>query len=191
MTTRAAAAERTRESLLDAGLAIAAEHGLSGMSVNRVVAAAGVAKGTFYVHFPDRGAFLNALHGRFHAQVAEAVGAAMDPLPPGRARLRAGMETYLDLCLRHNGVKAMLLEARSDPRLADQVTARTEVFAAQAEADLRAMGWPDAASAARLVVAMSAELSVAETTTGARDAAGRATLWRLLDRLDLGTPGAG
>ncbi|WP_161789960.1 hypothetical protein [Streptacidiphilus neutrinimicus] len=44
---------------------------------------------------------------------------------------------------------------------------RSQTFVAQAELDLRAMGWPDAVSAARLVVAMSAELSVAETTSGA------------------------
>ncbi|MCX4751098.1 TetR/AcrR family transcriptional regulator [Kitasatospora sp. NBC_01287] len=186
MTSRAVAAERTREALLAAGLRIAGEHGLAAMSVNRVVGAAGVAKGTFYVHFPDRGAFLNALHERFHEEVAAAVGAAMAPLAPGRERLRGGMATYLDLCLRNNGVKAMLLEARSDPGVSDQVTARTSVFAVRAEADLRAMGWPDAASAARLVVAMSAELSVVETTRGAVDADGRATLWSFLDRLDLG-----
>jgi AcrR family transcriptional regulator len=185
MTTRAAAAERTREALLDAGLEIAEQHGLAAMSVNRVVAAAGVAKGTFYVHFPDRGAFLGALHERFHAQVAAAVGEAMQPLPPGPERLRAGMETYLDLCLRHNGVKALLLEARNDPSLADQVAMRSQTFVDRAEPDLRAMGWPDPASAARLVVAMSAELSVAETTGGTEDAAGRAALWAFLDRLDL------
>jgi AcrR family transcriptional regulator len=185
MTSRAAAAERTREALLEAGLEIAGRHGLAAMSVNRVVAAAGVAKGTFYVHFPDRGAFLSAMHGRFHAQVAGAVGAAMAELPPGRERLRRGMETYLDLCLRHNGVKALLLEARNAPDLSDQVAMRSETFVAQAEPDLRAMGWEDAASAARLVVAMSAELSVAETTGGVEDTAGRATLWTFLDRLDL------
>ena len=49
--TRAAGALQTREALLDAGVALAEEHGLAGVSVNMVVARAGVAKGTFYVHF--------------------------------------------------------------------------------------------------------------------------------------------
>ena len=48
--TRAAGALQTREALLDAGAALAEEHGLAGVSVNMVVAPAGVAKGTFYVH---------------------------------------------------------------------------------------------------------------------------------------------
>jgi TetR/AcrR family transcriptional repressor of nem operon len=185
MTSRTAAALQTREALLDAGLEIAERHGLAAMSVNRVVAAAGVAKGTFYVHFPDRGAFLSALHQRFHERVAGAVAASMAPLAPGRARLQRGMETYLDDCLQHNGVKAMLLDARNDPTVAGEVAARTAVFAAQAEPDLRAMGWADTPSAARLVVAMSAELSLVELTGGARDPHGREVLWKLLERLDL------
>jgi len=43
------AGQRTREALLDAGTAVAGRYGLAGLSVNRVVAEAGVAKGTFYV----------------------------------------------------------------------------------------------------------------------------------------------
>jgi AcrR family transcriptional regulator len=54
--TRAAGALQTREALLDAGAALAEEHGLAGVSVNMVVARAGVAKGTFYVHFSGRAA---------------------------------------------------------------------------------------------------------------------------------------
>jgi TetR/AcrR family transcriptional regulator, transcriptional repressor for nem operon len=184
MTARAAAALETRKTLLDAGLEIAEHHGLTGMSVNRVVAAAGVAKGTFYVHFPDRGAFLSALHQRFHDLVTEAVNAAMGAAPPGRARLQRGMEAYLDVCLQYNGVKALLLEARNDPAVSGEVAARTAVFAAQAEPDLLAMGWPEAQPAARLVVAMSAELSLVELTSGRRDPTGRRVLWQLLERLD-------
>jgi TetR/AcrR family transcriptional repressor of nem operon len=186
MTSRADAALQTREALLDAGLDIAEQHGLAAMSVNRVVAAAGVAKGTFYVHFPDRGAFLNALHQRFHELVLGAVAEAMGAVAPGRERLRRGMETYLDSCLQYNGVKAMLLEARNDPAVSGKVAARTALFAAHAEPDLLAMGWTDASSAARLVVAMSAELSLVEQVRGDRDPDGRATLWQLLARLDLG-----
>jgi hypothetical protein len=54
-----------------------------------------------------------------------------------------------------------------------------------AEPDLLAMGWPDARAAAGLVVAMSAELSMAEMAAGRRDDRGREVLWALLARLDL------
>ncbi len=185
MTSRAASALETREALLSAGLDIAEQHGLAAMSVNRVVTAAGVAKGTFYVHFPDRGAFLNALHQRFHQLVLTSVAEAMADLPPGSERLTRGIEAYLDGCLRHRGVKAMLLEARNDPTVSGEVAARTAPFAVHAEPDLLAMGWTDAASAARLVVAMSAELTLVEQARGTLDPEGRAVLRALLARLDL------
>src|ERR1700735_5379271 len=111
-TTRA---DRTRQALLDAGASLAEEHGLSGLSVNMVVVRVGVAKGTFYVHFKDRAAFVDAMHARFHAR-AEAVAAeATAGLPPGAERLFRGSEAYLDVSLANRGVKALSLEARSDP----------------------------------------------------------------------------
>ena len=187
MTARAAAAQETRAALLDAGLEIAEQHGLSGMSVNRVVAAAGVAKGTFYVHFPDRDAFLSALHRRFHLRIGEAVFAAMAGVEPGPVRLRRGMEAYFEVCLRGRGVRAMLLEARNSPGVSAEVADRNAAFVAVAEPDLRAMGWTEARTAARLVIAMSAELSMAEMGTGERDDVGRQVLWDLLERLDQNT----
>jgi TetR/AcrR family transcriptional repressor of nem operon len=185
VTARADSARETRAALLDAGLRIAESHGLAGMSVNRVVAAAGVAKGTFYVHFPDRGAFLGALHQRFYELAMEAVEAAAADLLPGRERLLRGILAYLDVALRYQGVKALLLEARNDPAVADKVAARTADFSALSEPDLRAMGWSDAAGAARLVSAMSGELSLIEVASGTRDVQGRELLGRMLERLDL------
>lgn len=49
----AARGERTRDALLDGGVAVVETQGLAGLSVNRVVAEAGVAKGTFYVSDPE------------------------------------------------------------------------------------------------------------------------------------------
>jgi len=185
MTARAEAALETREALLDAGLEVAEEHGLSGMSVNRVVAAAGVAKGTFYVHFADRDAFLNALHRRYTDQSGAAVAAAMSGQGPGWRRLRQMIEAYFESSMRHRGVKALALEARNTPGVAAKVDARNAAFLELAEPDLAAMGWADPHAAARLVVAMAGELMMAEMTAGEPDAAGRAALWTALERMDL------
>ncbi|HTJ67482.1 MAG TPA: helix-turn-helix domain-containing protein [Actinospica sp.] len=185
MTSRAAAAQETRTALLDAGSRVAEQHGLAGMSVNRVVAEAGVAKGTFYVHFADRDAFLSALHERFHEETTKATTAALAEHPPGRARLRAAITAYFEACLHHQGVKALLLEARNSPGVGIEVASRNAMFAAVAEPDLLAMGWPDARQAARLVLAMSAEVAMGELAEGRRDEAGREVLWDLLERLDL------
>jgi AcrR family transcriptional regulator len=56
-----------------------------------------VAKGTFYVHFADRDAFVDALHERFHARVQAAVAKATDGVPPGPEQLVRGAEAYLDV----------------------------------------------------------------------------------------------
>ncbi|HEY1818875.1 MAG TPA: helix-turn-helix domain-containing protein [Trebonia sp.] len=178
--TRASGALQTREALLDAGAALAEEHGLAGVSVNMVVARAGVAKGTFYVHFKDRAAFVDAMHARFHDRVEAAVGEAIAGLPPGAERLFRGSEAYLDLSLANRGVKALSLEARSDPAAQGPMEARRERLVAAGVADLEAMGWDDAQAAAQLLGAMTREISALEFDAGRRLPAPRRALKRFL-----------
>jgi AcrR family transcriptional regulator len=175
-----AAGQRTREALLDAGVAVAEEQGLAGLSVNRVVAAAGVAKGTFYVHFADRGEFVDALHARFHSRVEAAVAVATEGVPAGGERLRRGIEAYLDVCLTDRAVKALALEARSDPALSERMSKRHERFAAGAVPSFKAMDWPDATAASQLLAAMTAEIAIRELDAGRRLPAQRRTLRRFL-----------
>jgi TetR/AcrR family transcriptional repressor of nem operon len=171
---------QTREALLDAGAALAEEHGLAGVSVNMVVARAGVAKGTFYVHFKDRAAFVDAMHARFHARVQAAVDQAVAGLPPGARRLSRASEAYLDVSLANRGVKALSLEARSDPAVQDSMAVRRERLTAAGVADLKAMGWDDAVAAAQLLAAMTREISVLEFDAGRVLPAARRALKRFL-----------
>lgn len=167
----------TRQALIDAGLDLAASAGLNRLTVDAVVNKAGVAKGTFYVHFHDRTAFLMALHAQFHERLRDAISRAIANLVPGTERLRKGTETYLDGCLHGQAVKALLLEARSEAPIAAEVQRRNAEFAALAQADLRAMGWPDPEVSARLFVTLAAEAALVELETG-YSAAVRQALWR-------------
>ena len=148
-----AAALPTREALLDAGAAIAERHGLAGLTVARVVAHAGLARGAFYVHFRDRGTFVDALHERFYGRVGDAVAAAIDRVAPGRERLMRGSRAYLDACLADRAVKALLLEARAQGGLS--ASSREELFASLSSSRFKAMGWRDVRVAARLYVRMT------------------------------------
>lgn len=159
---------------------MADEFGLAGLSVNRVVAAAGVAKGTFYVHFHDRAAFVDALHARFHDEVQAAVAAATADTPPGAERIRRAAEAYLDVCLANRAVKALALEARSDPSLISSMAARHDRFTAAAIPSLKAMGWPDPSAAAQLLAAMTAEVAIRELDAGRRLPASRRALRHFL-----------
>jgi TetR/AcrR family transcriptional regulator, transcriptional repressor for nem operon len=173
-------ADRTRQALLDAGASLAEEHGLAGLSVNMVVARAGVAKGTFYVHFKDRAAFVDAMHERFHAGIQKAVGKAIAGVPPGAERIYRSAEVYLDVSLANRGVKALSLEARSDPSAQASMAARRERLAAAGVADLKAMGWRDATAAAQLIAAMTREISALEFDAGKPLPASRRALKRFL-----------
>ena len=171
---------RTREALLTAGVAVAERGGLSGLSVNRVVAEAGVAKGTFYVHFDDREAFIDALHARFHDRVQEAVAAATAGTPAGAERILRGVEAYLDVCLADRAIKALALEARAEATLSPSMSARHERFVATAVPSFKAMGWPDAGAAAQLLAAMTSEVAIRELEAGRRLPGARRALRRFL-----------
>jgi len=171
---------RTRELLLEAGVAVAGREGLAGLSVNRVVAQAGVAKGTFYVHFPDRETFVDALHGRFHTRVLAAVAEATDDVPPGAEQLWLASEAYLNVSLSERAIKALALEARTQGALTDDMADRQERFAALAVPAFKAMGWPDAKAASQLLAAMNSEIAIRELDARRKLPAARRSLRRFL-----------
>lgn len=177
---RPKAEHRTHQLLLDAGVAVAEREGLAGLSVNRVVAEAGVAKGTFYVHFADREAFVDALHARFHDRVEGEVAFATAQTPAGAERIWRGAEAYLDVCLSDRAIKALALEARADAALTASMSARHERFAASAIPSLKAMGWPDATAAAQLLAAMTSEIAIRELEARRKLPAQRRSLRRFL-----------
>ncbi len=166
----------TRQALIDAGLELATQANLHRLTIDAVVNKAGVAKGTFYVHFPDRAAFLVALHQQFHERLLDRILQAVEGLPPGAERLRIGTQTYLDECLQQRAVKAILLEARSEAPITAEVHRRNATFAQLEQADFAALGWPDAEAAARLFVALGAEVALIELETGRNEAARQALL---------------
>jgi TetR/AcrR family transcriptional repressor of nem operon len=159
---RKEAMARTREALIDAGLRLAERTGLNGLSVNLIVADAGVAKGTFFHHFGDRASYLIALHREFHERLATRIQAATDGMPPGRNRLTTIANTYLDGCLSDRGVRALLLEARAEPAVTDEITRRNTASAEQCRADFVALKRPHPYESAQLWVGMVAEAALIE-----------------------------
>lgn len=176
MTSRQAAAARTRAALIDAGLRLAERVGLSGLSVNLLVEELGVSKGTFFHHFGDRTSYVLALHREFHDRLLAEIESRTAEMAPGRDRILAASNAYLDACLRDRGVRALLLEARADPRIAEEVGARNASNAAILEADFAAMGWTHPLESARLWVAAVAEAALIELQAGGRQEAVRAAL---------------
>ena len=155
--------EPGRNALLDAGQRLLGAADLARISVNAIVTEAGMAKGSFYQHWPSRAEYVRALHARFHDQLGESIAAAMADLPPGRDRLEAGMNAYLDGCLADPATKALLVQSRTEAGLSDLVAARNESSATLVLPDLIALGWAPPEPIAALLVAAVAEIASAIT----------------------------
>ena len=136
MNLRQDSAARTRAALIDSGLRLAERVGLAGVSVNVLVEELGVAKGTFFHHFGSRANFLLALHREFHDRLRAEIATTVADCPPGLQRLLATSTAYLDACLRDRGVKALLLEARAEPLVAE--AALLELHAGRRQPAVRA-----------------------------------------------------
>jgi AcrR family transcriptional regulator len=84
------------------------EHGIAATSVDQIVAAADVAKGTFYLHFPSKENLLIALQQRYVAQHAQRLRTATERRPPNDwagsldAWIKAGIDFYLDRLPLHD-----------------------------------------------------------------------------------------
>lgn len=168
MNLRQQRAAATREHIVDAGLRLAERTGLTGMSVNLIVEEAAVAKGTFFHHFGDRGGFLLALHREFHDRLFAEITEAVDGLPPGRERLLTAAGAYLDGCLRHRGIRALLLEARAEPLIADAIAERNQQASQLITPDFTAIGWVHPTAGAALWNGLVVEAALLELASGHR-----------------------
>ncbi|MGQ4512001.1 TetR family transcriptional regulator [Streptomyces sp. DW26H14] len=171
----------TRESLLKAGEAVAERDGLGSLSVAAVATQAGVAKGTFYVYFADRNAFVDALHQRFYEQVADVVSTVTAGLEPGREFLVAAIDAYLDVCLANRAVKAFTFEARARGALTDTMADRVDHLMRLAEPSVRALGMTPTWINTRLIMAITSEAALIELEAGHEIPAARDTVRSLLD----------
>jgi TetR/AcrR family transcriptional regulator, transcriptional repressor for nem operon len=173
--------QQTREGLLEAGLRLADDLGIRGLSVNAIVGEAARSKGAFFHHFPDRESYLVELHRRLHDDMRAEMEARGEGLAPGRERLSIVTDVYLDTFLDHPGVRAFLLETRGEPAIRGEIARRNEFSAELLAVDFEALGWKHPARAARLWIAALAEVGVIELELGRRDDASRDALAALAE----------
>jgi AcrR family transcriptional regulator len=174
-----ARSETTRGDLLDAGLRLADELGVRGLSVNAIVAEASRSKGAFFHHFPDRDSYLVELHRRLHDEMWSRMRELTADVAPGAERLRVVADVYLDTFLARRGVRALLLEARAEPAIRAEIAERNARGATIIAEDFAALGWGDPARAARLWIAAMAEAGIVEFELGRRDRTSRRALEEL------------
>lgn len=177
--SRADESHPTRVELLEAAIGIAERAGLQSMSVAAITAAAGHAKGTFYVHFADRAALLVAVHRWFHDAVFDRVLAQTADAAPGTERARLRLISFLDACRTLPGVRALLLEARTEPAIADEVQSRNEQAGRLLAEDLAGTA-THPKETARLLVLAAADIAARESVSARKLPAARGALLDLV-----------
>jgi AcrR family transcriptional regulator len=85
-----------------------ARHGLNGVTTHQIARAAGVAAGTFYLHFPDKSALFHEIavdtEARLRAHIDEASACAADL----RGAVRARVEALFDFAERNRDLIRIL-----------------------------------------------------------------------------------
>jgi TetR/AcrR family transcriptional regulator, transcriptional repressor for nem operon len=161
--SRADASHPTRHQLLDAALHVAERDGLAALSVNNITTQAGLAKGTFYVHFADRTGLIVEMHKRFHDELFAVIVSSTKHEVPGPHRAAKRLIAFLDGCRTQRGVRSLLLEASAQPELRGEAKRRNEQAARVIAADLRSSkSGALALDTARLLVAATAETASRE-----------------------------
>lgn len=84
-------AARTRDALLRAGLDLFSARPIDAVSIDQVVAAAGVAKGSFFNHFTDKRQFATIIASGIRAEIESAVEAINADTAAPLDRLAGGM----------------------------------------------------------------------------------------------------
>lgn len=109
---RARKLQETADRLVQAAFELFDRHGYATVTMEQIAAAADVAKGTLYKHFPVKEALI--AH-RFHADLAAALPALfgeLDALPGCEARLRAFLRAAAAYAERHREYTAPYLHYR-------------------------------------------------------------------------------
>lgn len=100
--------EERRAELMDAALKLFLEKGVGPTTIEQITAGAGVAKGTFYLHFSSKEDVLDALRERFVRDLLQGIESAVARRAqddwPGRleAWVKAAVEGYLDALRLHD-----------------------------------------------------------------------------------------
>jgi AcrR family transcriptional regulator len=105
--------ERTRQLLLEAAEAVFGEKGYDAASISEITGRAGVAQGTFYVHFPDKkGVFtelVRSLNDRLREEVLAAIAGVSEK---GRMAIeRARYRAFFDFVSAHRNLYRIVRQA--------------------------------------------------------------------------------
>lgn len=112
-------AARTRAALIAAGFELLVERPVDAIAIDEVVARAGVAKGSFFNHFPDKQVFAEAIASEVRVELEALVTRANSEVADPVKRIAGGMRVAADFALNHPKRTAVLLRSHASSTARD------------------------------------------------------------------------
>lgn len=100
--------EVTRQRILDVAAASLRTHGIEQTGLRELMEQAGLTRGGFYFHFPDKDALVTEAIAQVAAEMADAYAGLAEDAPPGK-RLQALIEYYLSPAHRDHPASGCLV----------------------------------------------------------------------------------
>lgn len=110
--------DRTRDALLKAGRGLFAHRDVDGVSVDEIVEAAAVAKGSFYNHFHDKNAFAREIGAGVRREAEEAVATANAGVDDPATRLARALCVFIRFAIEHRDSAQVLWRLNSGATIA-------------------------------------------------------------------------
>ncbi len=107
--------EETRSAIINAGIKAFAEFGYHGMKIAAVARQAGVANGTFYLHFKDKEALYREIVGIAGAKLASEIFAAHNFHGSKGSSERAEIEAVISFAEDHGNLMRIALDSSAPP----------------------------------------------------------------------------
>jgi AcrR family transcriptional regulator len=102
-----------KEAIYDATISVLREHGVNGMTMDRVAAAANLAKGSLYNYFRDKQDLLRFVYGKIVDPISLAIDETAASSSSAPQKLETILRTLFEHLGQHRGVLSLLL--RDEP----------------------------------------------------------------------------
>ncbi len=122
--------------------------------------------GAYYLHFNGSESYLTALLLQLLDELRSEVTQSLQGAPLGKPRLRRAISVYLDGIQRLRALRTLLFELQFEPAAHDVMSVRNRGYTALIQLELQALQWPHPMATARLAVAMTIEIVLAEHEAG-------------------------
>lgn len=111
--------ERTRAALLNAGRALFAERDVEGVTVDEIVAAADVAKGSFYNHFVDKDVFAREIASSVRMQAEQIVDEVNVGVDDPATHMARALCVFMRFAIEHRESAQVLWRLNSGATMVD------------------------------------------------------------------------